>query len=219
EARIPAPDGSTFAVRVLCPDRPPGAERQLELALNSEAVERLSAPKIAWQHDSTASVTSVALFADCPRRYYLARYLGWDGERRRAVAEDSEEAEHDQSDPTEFGRQVHAILAGGPRDGSAPEAVALAARFEASETGRRAVKAARSQREFDFLLAVEDIVLRGQIDLWFVESGEHILVDYKTDDVSADGARERAGSYALQLQLYALAGERVTGQAPGRAVT
>jgi len=31
------------------------------------------------------------------------------------------------------------------------------------------------------LFYIEDVVLRGVIDLWFEEAGELILVDYKTD--------------------------------------
>jgi RecB family exonuclease len=74
------------------------------------------------------------------------------------------------------------------------------------------------KHEFDFLLAIEDVVLRGQIDLWFEESGEQILVDYKTDVISSDEAPARAASYALQLQLYAVAVQRLTGRAPDRAL-
>ena len=59
------------------------------------------------------------------------------------------------------------------------------------------------------MLALEDIVLRGQIDLWFEEDGELILVDYKS------GREER---YELQLRLYALALERYLGRLPDRAV-
>ncbi len=56
-------------------------------------------------------------------------------------------------------------------------------------------------------------MLRGQIDLWFEEGGELILVDYKT------GRDEtRSVSYALQLRLYALALKQYAGRMPDRAV-
>jgi hypothetical protein len=42
-------------------------------------------------------------------------------------------------------------------------------------------------------------------------------VDYKTDAISAAEAPIRARDYALQLRLYAMAIERVTGRAPDRA--
>jgi CRISPR/Cas system-associated exonuclease Cas4 (RecB family) len=42
-------------------------------------------------------------------------------------------------------------------------------------------------------------------------------VDYKTDRVTAAEAPARAEQYALQLRLYALALERLTGRAPDEA--
>ena len=68
------------------------------------------------------------------------------------------------------------------------EAHELAERFRASELGRRAARATRIEREFDFLFDVEDVVLRGQIDLWFEEAGELIVVDYKTDREEVAGS-------------------------------
>ena len=222
EHRIAAPDGTTFTVRVLCTDRPPAPAQQLSLQFAAKRPIQVEAPSISGQYDSAASVTSIALFADCPRRYYLARYLGWEGGRPRPIRmeeeAEEEEADRDQVDSTEFGRQVHALLAGGLRDGASADALALAERFEASDLGRRARHAPQVEREFDFLLAMEDVVLRGQIDLWFEDSAEQILVDYKTDDVAAEEAPARAEAYALQLQLYAIAAERLTGRAPDRAL-
>ena len=111
----------------------------------------------------------------------------------------------------EFGLQVHSAMAG---DASA---IAAAQRerekFEASPLGQRAARATRIEREFDVLFPVEDVVLRGQIDLWFEEGGELLLVDYKTDHDTS-----RASSYSLQLQLYAMALERYAGRLPNRAI-
>ena len=89
--------------------------------------------------------------------------------------------------------------------------------FSQSALGRRVDRAARVEREFDFLLAVEDLVVRGQVDLWFEEGGELVIVDYKTDAVTAVEAHQRARDYALQLRLYAMAVERVAGRSPDRA--
>ena len=57
------------------------------------------------------------------------------------------------------------------------------------------------------------IIVRGQIDLWFEEAGELVIVDYKTDRDESGG-----DGYALQLRLYALALERYAGRRPNRAV-
>ena len=216
---VTAPDGSAFAVRVLCADRPPAPSQQLSLPLAPQPPRLIAAAAVSGLHDSTASATSIALFADCPRRYYLARYIGWDAERRRIAPDrDDEESDREPADATEFGRQVHALLAGGAPDGAGAEALALAARFQASALGLRLRRATRIEREFDFMLDVDDVVVSGQIDLWFEESGELVIVDYKTDAIAPEEAPERARAYATQLQLYALAVERVTGRPPDRAL-
>jgi ATP-dependent helicase/nuclease subunit A len=159
---------------------------------------------VTGQHDSSAAVTDVAQFAACPRKYYLGRYLGLmpapTGLGTGAI---------------ELGLEVHKALAGQPADSAgvlSQDALELARRFEESQLGQRAARARRVEREFDFLLAVEDVVLRGQIDLWFEEGGELTLVDYKTDRDEASAAE-----YALQLRLYALALERYAGRLPDRA--
>jgi CRISPR/Cas system-associated exonuclease Cas4 (RecB family) len=154
----------------------------------------------------------VALFAACPRRYYLERYLGWETQPRATAYAASE------LPATEFGLQAHSLLAGVPVVSPHPEAVRLTELFRASTIGRRAARATRIEREFDFLLAVEDMVLRGQIDLWFEEKGELILVDYKTDAVpTAHEAEQHARAYGEQLRLYAMALERIAGRLPDQA--
>ncbi len=151
------------------------------------------------QYDSSATVTDVSLFSACPRKYFLARYVGL-----------QPEPDGPGTGATELGLEVHKALAGQPISSS--EAIELARQFEASTLGRRAARADRIEREFDFMLAIEDVVLRGQIDLWFEEGGEVILVDYKTDrDQFA------VGEYELQLRLYAIALERYAGRVPDRA--
>jgi hypothetical protein len=55
---------------------------------------------------------------------------------------------------------------------------------------------------FDFMLAVEDVVLYGQIDHWFEEDGELIVV----------------GDHAFEVRIYALALERYLGRLPDRAL-
>jgi ATP-dependent exoDNAse (exonuclease V) beta subunit len=198
-------------IRVLRADAAPPTDALR--AVNSAAAPLdLERPQVSGQHDSTLTATAVALFEACPRKYFLSRYLGWP-EPRAAVAEHHDEAREAPLDATELGQQVHALLAGEPVESPAPEALALAARFRMSELGQRAARAGRVEREFDFLLALDDVIVRGQMDLWFEEGGELILVDYKTDR-----HEDRAGAYAIQLQLYALALERIRGRLPDRAL-
>jgi ATP-dependent exoDNAse (exonuclease V) beta subunit len=210
-----------LTVRLLLADKPPENLYEVLPAPSQAAPRILARPALANQHDSDASVTSVSLFDECPRRYYLSRYLGCEEAARPTPAdfdEFPEDQDRDGMDASEFGLQVHAILAGEMVENPLGEALELASQFQSSAMGLRAARASRVEREFDFLMAVEDVVLRGQIDLWFEEAaGELVLVDYKTDKVDATETSARAQSYALQLRLYALALERLTGRSPNQA--
>jgi ATP-dependent helicase/nuclease subunit A len=207
-----APDGRQWVLRVAIPQGPPEtAPRLAQTVVEKGGVELLDAPAAGGQEDGNATVTALAKFAKCPREYYLGQYLGFEGRPRKW-----EESEAELS-ASELGTQVHALLAGTAVPDADPEAVRLADVFRAGPMERRLANATRIEREFDFLIAVEDLVIRGQVDLWFEEGGELCIVDYKTDDVTAAEARQRGQDYALQLRLYAMAVERVAGRAPDRA--
>ena len=211
-----APDGKRWNLRVTITDRAPELLRAAKAAdsARDEEAELLDAPQQIMQQDANATVTALAKFAKCPREYYLGQYLGFEG-RRRVVEEDSETESDLPAD--EFGVQVHALLAGATVEKPTREALRLAQVFRESPLGQRAAKATRVEREFDFLMSVEDLVIRGQVDLWFEEGGELVIVDYKTDAVTTVEAHQRARDYALQLKLYAQAVERIAGRAPDRA--
>ncbi len=165
----------------------------------------LDKPPVTGQYDSAVSVTSVSLFNDCPRKYFLSRYLGYEQTGKSDPEAEFPPRDSGELTATELGIQVHEILAGQPVDDPEPEAVELAARFEASELGRLAAQSRHAEREFDILVEVHGMVLRGQIDLWFEHKGKIFLVDYKTD-------RKPSEAYAVQLQIYAIALERLTGK-------
>jgi RecB family exonuclease len=172
---------------------------------------------VTGQHDAKASVTSITLFESCPRKYYLGRYLGWQAAPRGQISR-LREAVDERVDASELGRQVHDLLAELPVVNATAQARELAGRFQKSNLAQRARDAARVEREFDFLMDFEDVVLEGRIDLWFEEGGRLVLVDYKTDDVGSDEVVARAQDYVLQLRLYALALERLTGHLPDEAL-
>ena len=201
-------------VRAIGEPLPQPARRERDAA--AEPAQFLPRPLLTEQHHSQANVTSIALFADCPRRYYLSRYLGF--EPPSGAGSQPAAASHAARPPAGvFGQRVHALLAGAAVELPDAEAVNLADLFRRSALGRRAEAAATIEREFDFLMEVDDLVLRGQIDLWFEERGKTVLVDYKTDRVSAAEAPARAEQYGVQLRLYALAVERFNGRAPDEA--
>ncbi len=182
------------------------------------SVESNSAPSVAVrltprgefaQQDSSATVSSVALFGQCPRKYYLSRYLGLESTATPtiAVADPSEPPiaiERDRTDATSFGQTVHEYLAGLVADANASPLVRrLAAGFHDHELGVRASRADKKSCEQSFLFAVDDYILRGQVDLLFEEGGERILVDYKTDQIGDRDVAECSQHYELQVQLYA----------------
>jgi ATP-dependent exoDNAse (exonuclease V) beta subunit len=206
-----APDGKEWRLRLVVAAAAP-LERHVaaeaEAAPERQWVDR---PAVAEQQDTNATVTDLAKFAGCPREYFLGRYLRYEG-RLRKLPEDSGELP-----ANELGTQVHALLAGTVLVEPHAEAVRLADVFRRSPLAARAARAARAEREFDFLMSVEGLVIRGQVDLWFVEGGELVIVDYKTDTVTASQAAQKAQDYALQLRLYAMAVERVAGRPVGRA--
>jgi len=209
-----APDGSEWRLRLVVapPVSAGGGLRAVPRTPPAEtggAAEAIAPPVVSAQHDGNATVTALTEFAKCPRAYYLGRYLGYEGGRPKGQS--------DGIPAAELGSQVHDLLAGVAVPNADPEALRLADVFRRSSLGRRAAQSRRVEREFDFLMAVEDLVIRGKVDLWFEEGGEIVLVDYKTDDVARAQAHERARDYALQLRLYAMAVERVAGRPPARA--
>jgi ATP-dependent helicase/nuclease subunit A len=195
---IAAPEGGRIAAAARDGRRPP-------------APEFLQAAAAGDQQDTNATVTALAKFASCPRAYYLGNYLGFEGRLRKLE-------EPDGGLPAgELGIQAHALLAGAEVASPDAQAARLAQVFRESALGKRVERATRVEREFEFLMAVEGLVISGQVDLWFEEGGELVVVDYKTDAVTAAEAHQRTHEYELQVRLYALAVERVAGRAPGRA--
>jgi ATP-dependent exoDNAse (exonuclease V) beta subunit len=208
-----APDGKEWNLRVSVIAEAPELLNWTAEAADAEVREELllDAPAAIDQHDTNATVTALAKFAICPRQYFLGHYVGFEGRARKLADPDSD------LPASELGTQVHALLAGTGSVNVDAEAVRLAGVFHQSALARRMAKASRVEREFDFLMAVEDLVVRGQVDLWFLEGGELVIVDYKTDDVTASQAHQRAQDYAPQLRLYAMAVERVAGSPVDRA--
>ncbi len=204
EVQVSHPDGRTFAVRVLQTRQMPHPEQSSFPFESGETARELPRPVLREQYDSAVTVTALSTFADCPRKYYLAHWLGWEQQRPARLVERGEESGAAQVPASELGRDVHRLLAGELVETS-DDAKLLARTFLEHELGARAARAKRVEREWSFLVAVNDVVVSGQIDLWFVEQDAIVLVDYKTN------AEVDAGAYETQVHLYALALERATG--------
>jgi CRISPR/Cas system-associated exonuclease Cas4 (RecB family) len=213
--------GDTFDVSIrITNSEPPPLRAALADPANNEGVLTVPRPVVHDRHDSAVNVTSLTVFADCPRKYYLQRYIGWNGTFHASFhgSFDPEELaggeeENDESGDltaSELGTFVHEILAAKP--GPFPEeAQRLAYVFLESDLGKRAAAAGRSEREWEFIVDIHGTLVRGTIDLWFEENDEIVIVDYKTD------TRERSEAYAPQLALYGLALERACGNHPSKA--
>ena len=132
---------------------------------------------------------------------------------------------------TSVGRAVHAVLQA--IDLKTGEGIGDRARAQAAAEGipertdevarlcrdavesavvRRAVASGRYWREVPVAAAVGNGSLHGFIDLLFEEGEGLVVVDYKTDSVTQEEARDAVGRYRLQGGAYAHSIGQVTGK-------
>ncbi len=131
-----------------------------------------------------------------------------------------------------FGALVHRILEWIPLDAperAGPMAAALAPAFgldsAAAERAAKAVagalglpvldrarRATGCWRELRVWLPQDGELIEGIVDLVFEEDGALVVVDYKTDRITAEQAIAQAGHHAPQLQLYGRALAQATDQ-------
>lgn len=169
--------------------------------------------------DSSVSASSLALFTQCPRRYLLDRYLGWTSSPPSALDDEASAQSAGGGPAIDLGLTVHALLAGEEVPGATPQAKRLANVFRQSPLAEQAAQATRVEREFDIVFELSGTIITGQIDLWFVDGEQVVIVDYKTDREAPTGPIEGQHSgYALQLQIYALALSRLLRRPVTRAV-
>ncbi len=94
--------------------------------------------------------------------------------------------------------------------------------FFRSDLGKKTLNAKKLYREFKFSLLIpannllkdapeEEILLQGVIDCCVVEDDGLTIIDYKTDYVNKETVEERAKSYQMQIDTYAMAMQRITG--------
>jgi ATP-dependent helicase/nuclease subunit A len=210
-AGLPGGESFEVSIHVTAAEPPPLRADATDAATGGGSLT-IPRPAVHDQHDSAVNVTSLAVFADCPRKYYLERYIGWDGRFSRFDPEELPAAADDSDElgAAELGSLVHEILAGGTAVYPA-EAKQLADVFLASDLGKRTAAASRAEREWDFIVDIDGTLVRGTIDLWFEEAGRIVIVDYKTDK------NLRPEAYAHQMALYAVALERALGKPPAEA--
>jgi len=84
--------------------------------------------------------------------------------------------------------------------------LAFTARFSAADLRQMGAE------EFADVGATEFVVVQGVMDLAAILPGEIWLLDFKTDNFPASGLEEKIRAYRPQLELYALALERIYGR-------
>jgi ATP-dependent helicase/nuclease subunit A len=79
-----------------------------------------------------------------------------------------------------------------------------------SDLWRRAHAGSDCYHEVPFSVEVRGAVLAGSMDMLYMEEGEAVIVDFKTDAVrGAAGVEGRAAVYRSQVLAYALAAQRI----------
>ena len=93
------------------------------------------------------------------------------------------------------------------------EVLELATRCLNAPSMQRALAAERYEREIPFSAVLDDGThLAGRMDLVYLDAGELVVVDYKTDAVTTSGDLDAATiGHSGQAAAYAIATERATG--------
>jgi ATP-dependent helicase/nuclease subunit A len=224
-AGVGEPDGAAIIDPATLPSFPgdlPVWRRALGTASDG-AIDRVLSEREAWERERAAALGE----AKRPLTIRTASALKPEWEREDAI-----DAVR-RGRATEFGSAVHALLERidleRPEDaatmapsvasefglaGRDAEIAQVAQRALASEVIARAKRSERVLREVAFTAALPEAaegLAEGRIDLLFVEDGAIVIVDFKTDSVSASQVVERAAHYHPQALVYAWAAHRATG--------
>ena len=123
---------------------------------------------------------------------------------------------HDRRRPR---RRRHGAGRGRGRLGRERTIAALARSALATDTVRAAAASPGCWREVFVARPFDGTTLEGYVDLLYRSPEGLVVVDYKTDQLAGEAQLdERADRYRLQLAAYALAVQRVTGEAVARAM-
>lgn len=85
--------------------------------------------------------------------------------------------------------------------------------FFTSEIGKRLLASSFVKREFNFHAEIDasivnpeaqgkKILTMGTVDCFFMENDKIVLIDFKTDNIKKEDAKEKAKSYKVQLDCY-----------------
>ncbi|MBU0517859.1 PD-(D/E)XK nuclease family protein, partial [bacterium] len=114
----------------------------------------------------------------------------------------------------EVGRLGLTILHRIPEGHEIDSAISLCSRFTASDLGQQLSRSAHLVNEFPILFKIEDLQLRGKLDLAYRSERGWVLVDFKSDRNIPALDSDIYQKYLLQLQIYAYAWKLLTGEIP-----
>ena len=182
------------------------------------------------------SVTSLAHFAECPRRYYYKRYSDWpilpkpiaaDENPSGAVAAEVGSAMHKFCELYNASLDINKTLWQAV-EGVVPqrrrEVTWQASLFMAEQYAKSDFFTQKAglpdRREWDFFYrliqpneSVAPVWVQGRIDqLIFYPDGTIGIIDYKTDQVDANNLEALKRKYRVQVGIYALAAETILRQ-------
>jgi ATP-dependent helicase/nuclease subunit A len=190
------------------------------------------------------AIEPVAIDRSARRQYSFSRLSGLLHARDAASFDDAGELDAEVVDPLGLGTLVHAVLAAidiaspgdidalvarhaerqllGADSALAFEARMLVERFLNSPRAGELARAKRRMAEAEFMLAwppgakgEDRILLTGYIDQLYQDAaGRWHVLDFKTNRVSKENLAAVVASYEMQMLVYALATERILGQAP-----
>jgi len=187
-----------------------------------------------------AAAAEIPVRPDFEQRWSQARRPGYRVERARelALADSGRPALKTSGEHgTEWGRVIHRLLLARLENPTADipglarrllpeesleadraqEAAAVVESVTESEIWRRAQAAERWLAEVPFEVGFPDLegearIVRGVLDLTFLEQGGWVIVDYKTDRGDRTSLESLAERYREQLVVYSRAWECVTGE-------
>lgn len=207
-------------------ESPNGAGAEVD-AIVSRVTSREAQLATAIRTLALTTVTQLVYFFRCPLVYYFDLVLQVDENPRRRGKGGTVAAK--QLSALDRGTRVHDLLeradfdapAGleaarlvGQLDDVAPEEIVkieeMLRSVFADPLVDRLRNAKRVEREYPFFLDLGGTTVHGKIDLVFEDaSGNGVVVDYKSNDVSAAGRLDTLTElYRPQIELYALASKR-----------
>jgi ATP-dependent helicase/nuclease subunit A len=238
------PDYNTPQIRVITAepdsDRKPAARtRSGDL---KKLLEKTAALVKEGSGPMTTAVAAIPPNSQSRRRFSFSRLQGELIDEDEPIEIDIENMNPSEVDPLGFGTLIHDLLEQSPASASrdeveklcrllAPhhlpdaaantlqEAVTLVQNFLGSPRAKQLAESQCILREVEFILPWPDAdsgrYLHGFIDCLYQDAaGDWHLIDYKSNQVTAEGVPNASRKYEMQMHVYALAAERALGRRP-----